>query len=149
MESVLTEHPVLPENTGMFIACWVGMDVLLWTHQVIREMQHLRVAWALAGAAVGFFLLFLIQAHFFGEGKQYSLSLAELTECWKKHTYKSANFTVNYYNKNKQLWLPELCRKNISGDDVANILMTFGYFALFLLNTSFNYIISIPTYLSY
>ncbi|RXN17231.1 FAM19A5 isoform X3 [Labeo rohita] len=32
-------------------------------------MQHLRVAWALAGAAVGFFLLFLIQAHLFGEGQ--------------------------------------------------------------------------------
>ncbi|XP_016351982.1 protein FAM19A5 [Sinocyclocheilus anshuiensis] len=32
-------------------------------------MQHLRVAWTLAGAAVGFFLLFLIQAHFFGEGQ--------------------------------------------------------------------------------
>ncbi|XP_051975921.1 chemokine-like protein TAFA-5 isoform X2 [Xyrauchen texanus] len=32
-------------------------------------MQYLRVAWALAGAAMGFFLLFLIQAHFFGEGQ--------------------------------------------------------------------------------
>ncbi|XP_043083315.1 chemokine-like protein TAFA-5 [Puntigrus tetrazona] len=32
-------------------------------------MQHLRVAWALAGAAAGFFLLFLIQAHLFGEGQ--------------------------------------------------------------------------------
>ncbi|CAM4734778.1 hypothetical protein R3I94_023059 [Phoxinus phoxinus] len=32
-------------------------------------MQHLRVAWALAGAALGFFLLFWIQAHFFGEGQ--------------------------------------------------------------------------------
>ncbi|XP_051979223.1 chemokine-like protein TAFA-5 isoform X2 [Xyrauchen texanus] len=30
-------------------------------------MQHLRAAWALAGAAVGFFLLFLIQAHLEGQ----------------------------------------------------------------------------------
>lgn len=54
-------------------------------------MQHLRVAWALAGAAVGFFLLFLIQAHFFGEGKQYSLSLAELTDCWKNKKQKKTH----------------------------------------------------------
>ncbi len=68
MESVLTQ-PVRPENKGMFTQCWAGMDVLLWTRPFFRKMLHLRVAWALAGAAVGFFLLFLIQAHFFGEGK--------------------------------------------------------------------------------
>ncbi|XP_056596067.1 chemokine-like protein TAFA-5 isoform X2 [Triplophysa dalaica] len=32
-------------------------------------MQHLRVAWALAGAAVCFFLIFFIQAHFLREGQ--------------------------------------------------------------------------------
>ncbi|XP_055048128.1 chemokine-like protein TAFA-5 isoform X3 [Misgurnus anguillicaudatus] len=32
-------------------------------------MQHLRVAWALAGAAVCFFLIVFIQAHFFREGQ--------------------------------------------------------------------------------